>query len=45
MDLLVIPAFSDNYIWALHDGEHALVVDPGEADPVRHALALSLIHI
>jgi len=39
MDLLVIPAFSDNYIWALHDGEHALVVDPGEADPVRHALA------
>ncbi len=31
-----IPAFDDNYIWALHDedGEVAAVVDPGEAAPV-----------
>lgn len=29
-----IPAFTDNYIWALHDGTHALVVDPGDAVPV-----------
>jgi hydroxyacylglutathione hydrolase len=29
MNLLPIPAFSDNYIWLLHDGEQALVVDPG----------------
>lgn len=31
MHLIPIPAFSDNYIWALHDGQQALVVDPGEA--------------
>lgn len=27
-----IPAFSDNYIWALHDRGHCILVDPGEAD-------------
>jgi hydroxyacylglutathione hydrolase len=30
-----IPAFQDNYIWALHNGRSALVVDPGDAAPVR----------
>jgi hydroxyacylglutathione hydrolase len=29
-----IPAFRDNYIWALHDGHHAVIVDPGDAAPV-----------
>ena len=29
-----IPAFSDNYIWAMHDGQRALVVDPGESSGV-----------
>lgn len=38
MNLLPIPAFSDNYIWLLHDGEQALVVDPGQAEPVLTAL-------
>ncbi|KAB7622552.1 hydroxyacylglutathione hydrolase [Alkalilimnicola sp. S0819] len=33
-----IPAFSDNYIWALHDGEKAAVVDPGDAAPVMRWL-------
>lgn len=33
-----IPAFSDNYIWMLHDGKHAVVVDPGVAAPVLKAL-------
>jgi len=33
-----IPAFSDNYIWMLHDGKHAAVVDPGVATPVLKAL-------
>ena len=36
--LQCIPAFSDNYIWLLHDGQHAWVVDPGDAGPVRAAL-------
>ena len=38
MNLLPLPAFSDNYIWLLHNGTHALVVDPGDAAPVQAAL-------
>jgi hydroxyacylglutathione hydrolase len=38
MNLIALPAFSDNYIWMLHDGARALVVDPGEAGPVLAAL-------
>lgn len=38
MELLALPAFTDNYIWMLHNGQHALVVDPGEASPVLDAL-------
>ena len=34
-----IPAFQDNYIWAIHDGHCAAVVDPGEAAPVEAFLA------
>ena len=33
-----IPAFQDNYIWAIHDGRNAAVVDPGEAAPVERFL-------
>lgn len=39
MYLIPIPAFADNYLWLLHDGKRALVVDPGDAEPVLHALA------
>jgi hydroxyacylglutathione hydrolase len=38
MNLIAVPAFADNYIWMLHDGREAIVVDPGEAAPVVHAL-------
>ena len=38
MQLLPIPAFTDNYIWLLHDGRRALVVDPGEASGVLATL-------
>lgn len=34
LDLFPIPALRDNYIWALHDRQHAVIVDPGEAAPV-----------
>lgn len=37
--LVALPAFVDNYIWMLHDGADAVVVDPGDAGPVRAALA------
>ncbi|WP_208941363.1 hydroxyacylglutathione hydrolase [Paracidovorax avenae] len=48
MNLLPLPAFTDNYIWMLHDGHSAAVVDPGEAGPVlqalqHHGLALQAI--
>ncbi|HEX7370584.1 MAG TPA: hydroxyacylglutathione hydrolase [Rhodanobacteraceae bacterium] len=41
MSLRPLPAFSDNYIWLLADETVgcALVVDPGEAQPVLDALA------
>lgn len=38
MKLIPLPAFADNYIWMLHDGRTALVVDPGDAQPVLAAL-------
>ncbi len=38
MDLIALPAFEDNYLWLLHDGQQALVVDPGDAAPVQAAL-------
>ena len=33
-----IPAFDDNYIWLLHNGRNAVVVDPGDAEPLLRAL-------
>ena len=39
MHLIALPAFDDNYLWLLHDGRDALVVDPGDAAPVQAALA------
>jgi hydroxyacylglutathione hydrolase len=38
MDLLALPAFTDNYIWMLHNGREALAVDPGDAAPVQQVL-------
>ncbi|HMN21858.1 MAG TPA: hydroxyacylglutathione hydrolase [Ottowia sp.] len=38
MELIALPAFNDNYLWLLHDGHDALVVDPGDAAPVQSAL-------
>jgi hydroxyacylglutathione hydrolase len=36
MEVVPVPAFSDNYIWLVHDGESGktAVVDPGDAAPV-----------
>jgi len=45
-----IPAFDDNYLWCIHDGQSALIVDPGDAAPVlqyleQHQLTLTGILI
>jgi hydroxyacylglutathione hydrolase len=38
MTLLPLPAFTDNYLWMVHDGQDAWIVDPGDAAPVFQAL-------
>jgi len=38
MYLIPIPAFEDNYLWLLHDGQRATIVDPGDAQPVIRVL-------
>jgi hydroxyacylglutathione hydrolase len=38
-EILLIPAFKDNYIWLLTRGSRAFVVDPGDAAPVLARLA------
>lgn len=45
MKLIPLPAFDDNYIWMLHDGQRALVVDPGDAQPVTAALQRESLHL
>lgn len=39
LEVLGLPAFADNYIWALRRGAHVAVVDPGEEQPVLDYLA------
>lgn len=43
MRLTALPAFEDNYIWALvNDDGHAVIVDPGDAAPVLAASELGM---
>ncbi len=52
LEIVPVPAFSDNYIWLLYDSDtrEAAVVDPGDANPVvdaleEHGLALRYVII
>jgi len=50
LTVVPIPAFQDNYIWALHDKRSAVLVDPGDAAPCiafleQHDLNLAAILI
>lgn len=38
MIVLAVPAFNDNYLWLIHDGDSAAVVDPGDAAPILAVL-------
>ncbi|THC46650.1 hydroxyacylglutathione hydrolase [Massilia sp. Mn16-1_5] len=38
LSVLTVPAFKDNYLWLIHDGSNAAVVDPGDAAPIFQAL-------
>lgn len=41
VSIIPIPAFADNYIWAMVRDGHCVVVDPGDAAPVEAFLAAS----
>lgn len=46
--IVPIPAFTDNYIWAIISDKNCAVVDPGEAEPVQafcDSNGLTLTHI
>ncbi len=38
LQIEALPAFVDNYLWLIHDGVDAIVVDPGDAVPASRAL-------
>lgn len=38
LQIIPIPAFKDNYIWLMHNGQQAVVIDPGDALPVMETL-------
>jgi len=38
LNVVTVPTFEDNYVWLIHDGTHAAVIDPGEANPVIEQL-------
>jgi hydroxyacylglutathione hydrolase len=38
VQIIPIPAFKDNYIWLIHNGQQAVAVDPGDAYPVIQTL-------
>ena len=38
LQVTAVPAFADNYLWLIHDHQHAAVVDPGDAAPIEAAL-------
>ena len=39
LSILTVPAFDDNYLWIIHDGQYAVAIDPGDATPILAALA------
>ncbi len=46
--IVPVRAFGDNYIWVLHNQQHAAVIDPGDAEPAlayleEHNLKLAAI--
>jgi hydroxyacylglutathione hydrolase len=50
LTLIALPAFDDNYIWVLHDGQHAIAIDPGDPGPLiafldAHQLSLATVFI
>ena len=40
-----IPAFSDNYLWLIDNGESAIAIDPGDAQPIIAELAAKQLQL
>ncbi len=40
LKIFPLPALKDNYIWIIHNQQFAVVVDPGDAEPVLEYLAV-----
>ena len=38
ISILTVPAFDDNYLWIVHNGCDAIVIDPGDAEAILRAL-------
>lgn len=45
LELHPIEALYDNYVWAIHDGHQAVLVDPGEAAPILAWLERQRMHL
>lgn len=45
LHVTAIAAFADNYLWLIHDQQHAVVVDPGDAAPVLAVLAAKKLEL
>ncbi|PIT21587.1 hydroxyacylglutathione hydrolase [Snodgrassella communis] len=45
MQIVPLPALTDNYIWLLRQGNQAIVVDPGEAAVVMNYLAAQALNL
>ena len=44
-DVVPLRAFNDNYIWTIRDARYAVVVDPGDAQPVLDYLATEKLEL
>lgn len=44
-EVVPLRAFNDNYIWTLRDARYAVVVDPGDAQPVLDYLAAEKLEL
>jgi hydroxyacylglutathione hydrolase len=40
-----IPAFTDNYLWVLHNDRYAIAVDPGDAAPIINYLVANELQL
>ena len=48
LSILAVPAFDDNYLWIVHNGRDAIVIDPGDGEVITRRLqelSLNLVAI